>query len=275
MSNTATTNSSTPPVVLTIAGSDPSGGAGIQADLRTFASLGAHGASAITALTIQNTLGTTAINAVEANVVAAQIDAVLEDLSGLDPGLSAVKSGMLATAEIVEVVARRAEQGLLRNLVLDPVLVASTGESLAEIDLASAIRDVLLPHCFIITPNASEATALLGWSVENESDARRAAKELVGLGCTAAFVTGISQGNEITDVLHLQGEAMTWSGQRIETQNDHGTGCIFSAALAAHLGAGLDIPGAVDASRKLVRDGLRIAMDWNLGLGRGPFVAAI
>ncbi|TQK72715.1 MULTISPECIES: hydroxymethylpyrimidine/phosphomethylpyrimidine kinase [unclassified Nocardioides] len=212
-----------PPVVVTIAGTDSSGGAGIAADLATFAALGVHGACVVTAVTAQDTTGVRAIHPVPYDVVAAQLDAVLDDLP-----VAAVKTGMLATPEVVRLVAERCAD---RLLVVDPVLVATSGAVLATDDVRQAYREALLPVATVATPNAEEALAL-----------------------------GLTDG---------PGVVVTRGGD-LPTTNDHGTGCTHSAALAAHLAHGADIPAAAARADAYVARQLHLGQDWTLGRGRGP-----
>ena len=227
--------------MLTVAGSDSGGAAGIAADLTTFAALGVHGACVVTAVTAQDTLGVRAIHPVPLEVVGAQLDAVLEDL---DP--VAVKTGMLATPEVVRLVADRCAG---RILVVDPVLVATSGAVLADDAVVAAYREHLLPVATVSTPNEDE-DAVLGR----------------GHG-TPVLRTG-SGGH---DVLHLPGRpSVPVTHPRVDTANDHGTGCTHSAALAAHLAHGLDLPTAARHAASYVRGQLQISKDWTLGRGRGP-----
>lgn len=246
----------TPRVVLTIAGSDSGGGAGIQADLKTFAALGAFGTSVLTAITAQNTLGVTAIHPVPADIVAAQLDAVLSDLP-----VAAVKVGMVSDPAVAEVIAARAAE--LPNLVIDPVLVATAGSRLGE---AEVVR-VLLSYPGVLTPNRHEAGALLGRVVETAEDMVSAAAELAGLGPRAVVVTG----SELAlDVLHFAGETVLLPGEPVATANNHGSGCTFSSAIAVRLAAGDPVPAAVAAAKAYVRCGLSGGSGWRLGAGPGP-----
>ncbi|GAA1601118.1 bifunctional hydroxymethylpyrimidine kinase/phosphomethylpyrimidine kinase [Actinoplanes couchii] len=246
----------TPGVVLTIAGSDSGGGAGIQADLKTFAALGVFGTSVVTAVTAQNTLGVSAIHAVPADVVAAQLDAVLSDFS-----VGAVKVGMISDPAVAKVVAERV--GELPNLVVDPVLVATAGSRLGEV----AVVGLLLPYARVITPNRYEAGALLGRRVETVAEMESAAVELAGLGPQAVVVTGSEQA---VDVLHVDGETTLLPGEPIATGNNHGSGCTFSSAIAVRLAAGDPVPDAVAAAKDYVNRGLRGGASWRLGAGPGP-----
>ncbi|GAA4597354.1 hydroxymethylpyrimidine/phosphomethylpyrimidine kinase [Actinoplanes octamycinicus] len=246
----------TPPVVLTIAGSDSGGGAGIQADLKTFAALGAYGTSALTAITAQNTLGVTAIHPIPADIVAAQLDAVLSDLP-----VAAVKVGMIADPAVAKVLAERAAD--LPNLVVDPVLVATSGSRLGEASIVS----VLLPYATVVTPNRAEAGALVGQRVETASEMAAAAAALAGLGPRAVVVTG----SELAvDVLWHDGAASELRGEPVPTVNNHGSGCTFSSAVAVRLAAGDSVPDAVAAAKRYVTGALRGGASWRLGAGPGP-----
>jgi hydroxymethylpyrimidine/phosphomethylpyrimidine kinase len=246
----------TPPVLLTIAGSDSGGGAGIQADLRTFAALGAFGASVITAVTAQNTLGVRAIHQVPTDVVSAQLDAVLEDLP-----VAAIKVGMVGSVVAAEAIARRARRH--RNLVVDPVLVSTSGSRLG----VAAVVAPLLPYTLVLTPNRDEAGALLGRRVSTVQEMADAAGALAATGPRAVVVTG-SEG--AVDVLCHDGVVTTLRGRRVDTRNNHGSGCTFSAAIAVRLAAGDAVPEAVRWAKEYVTDALDAARDWQLGGGPGP-----
>ena len=256
----------TPPVALTIAGSDSGGGAGIQADLKSFAALGVFGASAITAVTAQNTTAVKRVDVLPIEAVDAQIDAVLADLP-----VAAVKTGMLATAEIVELVARRAAAGDLPHLVVDPVMVASSGDRLLDEDAESAYRDLLFRHAEVITPNLWEASVLVGRSLDGPGDAADAAAE-IALETHAWVVVkgGHLSGEEATDQVAHRHERHELVGVRIDTANVHGTGCSFASATAAGLAQGLDPLPALRQAKALVDRGVRGAVGWELGAGHGP-----
>ena len=246
----------TPRVVLTIAGSDSGGGAGIQADLKTFAALGAYGASVVTAITAQNTLGVTAIHPVPADMVAAQLDAVLADLL-----VAAVKVGMIGDPAVAEVIVSRAAG--LPNLVVDPVLVATSGARLANVASVAA----LVAYPCVLTPNRQEAGALLGSPVETVEEMKSAAVRLAARGPRAVVVTG----SELAvDVLCHGGEAVVLRGEPVATANNHGSGCTFSSAIAVRLAAGDSISDAVGKAKEYVRVALRGGSDWRLGAGPGP-----
>jgi hydroxymethylpyrimidine/phosphomethylpyrimidine kinase len=246
----------TPAVVLTIAGSDSGGGAGIQADLKTFAALGVFGTSVVTAITAQNTLGVTAIHPVPVEVVAAQLDAVLADFP-----VAAVKVGMIGDPAVAELIARRASD--LPNLVVDPVLVATSGARLAA---AASVAPLLAYPC-VVTPNRPEAAALTGSPVETAEEMTVAAVRLAERGPRAVVVTG----SELAlDVLHHDGVTRLLRGEPVDTPNNHGSGCTFSSALAVRLALGDSVPAAVAAAKKYVTAALCGGRDWRLGAGPGP-----
>ena len=246
----------TPPVVLTIAGSDSGGGAGIQADLKTFAALGAYGTSVVTAITAQNTLGVTAIHPVPPKAVAAQLDAVLADFS-----VAAVKVGMIGDAAVAEVVASRVSR--LPNLVVDPVLVATSGSRLADVASVAA----LVAYPCVLTPNRHEAAALCAIRVETADEMVAAAERLAGAGPRAVVVTG----SELAvDVLHHDGVTSVLRGEAVATVNNHGSGCTFSSAVAVRLACGDAVPEAVRAAKEYVTAALRGGRAWRLGAGPGP-----
>lgn len=253
-----------PTIALTIAGSDSGGGAGIQADLKTFHAFGAFGTSAITAITAQNTLGVTAVHPVPIEIVRAQIDAVVHDLRP-----AAVKSGMLATASLVSAVADALREHALDNVVVDPVMVASSGDRLLDVDAEGAVARELLPLCALVTPNLHEAGILTGTEVHSLDDMRMAARALVGMGAGAALVKGgHMEGSESVDLLLYQGEERLWRRPRILSRSTHGTGCTLSAAVAALLGAGAGMEDAVDRAVGYVARAIATAP--GLGSGHGP-----
>ncbi|WP_250001312.1 bifunctional hydroxymethylpyrimidine kinase/phosphomethylpyrimidine kinase [Actinoplanes sp. M2I2] len=246
----------TPPVVLTIAGSDSGGGAGIQADLKTFAALGAYGVSVITAVTAQNTLGVTAIHPIPIDVVAAQLDAVLDDFP-----VAAVKVGMIGDPAVAELLRDRA--GRLPNLVVDPVLVATSGARLAE---TASVAPLVAYPC-VLTPNRAEAGALVGRPVETAEEMAVAAEHLTGQGARAVVVTG----SELAiDVLRHDGVTETLRGEPVATANNHGSGCTFSSAIAVRLAAGDPVPLAVRNAKRYVTAALAGGRGWRLGAGPGP-----
>ena len=252
------------PVALSIAGSDSGGGAGIQADLKTFHAFGAFGTTAITAVTVQNTLGVTGVHPIPAETVRAQIDAVAADLHP-----AAFKTGMLATAELVETVARAIAELELPNYVLDPVMVATSGDRLLARDAENGILAMLLPHAALVTPNLDEAGILLGARVRTPDEMREAARELVALGAGAALLKGGHlEDAEVVDVLYEGGEWREWRRPKLETRNTHGTGCTLSAAITAGLAHGRPLHEAVAAALDFVHRALLEAP--GLGGGHGP-----
>ncbi len=253
-------------IVLTIAGSDSGGGAGIQADLKTFHRFGVFGTSAITAVTAQNTSGVRDWMALPPALVAAQIEAVATDLRP-----DAVKSGMLGNAAVIAAVAAGLETHDLRPYVLDPVMLASSGDALLERDAVGALRSSLLPLCDLVTPNAEEAMVLTGADVATMADQERAARRLVDEGAGAALVKGGHvAGDEVVDVLFDAATrvARTFRHRRIDSRHTHGTGCTLSAAIAAHLALGLPLERAVETSLDYVHRAIAGAP--GLGAGRGP-----
>lgn len=256
----------TPPVALTIAGSDSGGGAGLQADLRAFAALGVFGASVVTAVTAQNTTGVTDVHVIPTATVAAQLDAVLDDLP-----VVATKTGMLATVELVAFVAERAAAGALPNLVVDPVLVSATGHQLLEDEAVVTYREQLLPHAVVVTPNLIEAGVLVGRELRSPDDAWRAAAELAALGPQVVVVKGgHASGPRSVDLVVLGEETAELDAARLETGNDHGTGCTFAAATAAGLATGLGIRDALRQAKRYVTACIAGGADWDVGAGHGP-----
>lgn len=255
----------TPPVVLSIAGSDSSGGAGIQADLRTFAALGIFGTSAITAVTAQNTLGVSGIDTLPAASVVRQVDSVLADLP-----VAAVKTGMLAEASIVDAVAALARSGRLPHLVVDPVMVASSGAVLASEEAIVTYRDILAPLAELVTPNLPEASVLAG-TEPGSLDQERLARLLGERMATAVVVKGgHGGGSRAEDVLWFGGRTYCFSRPRIATMNTHGSGCTFSAAVAAYLALGHELVRAVEAAGDFVQRAIAGGAGWRLGGGPGP-----
>ena len=249
-------------VALTIAGSDSSGGAGIQADLKTFAALGVYGLSAITAVTAQNTEGIRSVVPLSAEVVLAQIDAVADDFQ-----IDATKIGMLATAPIVEAIAGAIDRRALGLVVLDPVLASTSGSSLLdEPGLQALLR--LLPRAAVLTPNTEEAGALSGMPVSTLSDARRAAERLTELGARGVVITGGHLAGPAIDLVYEAGTFTELAGDHVASRHTHGTGCTFSAALAARLARGDDLVAAARTAKAYVAAAIRRAP--GLGRGRGP-----
>ena len=250
------------PVALTIAGSDSGGGAGIQADLKTFAALGVHGTSAVTAITAQNTMGVTEILELPTALIREQIAVVVEDI-----GVQAAKTGMLSSAEIIVSVADAVKQHRLRNLVVDPVMVAKGGARLLREDAVTALREMLLPLAAIITPNLPEAQVLLGREIRSLKERRQAARDLVAMGARAAVVKG-GHADDATDVYFDGAELIELKAERIETTNTHGSGCVFSAAIAAWLARGAEPQEAVRQAKSFITQAIAYSLE--IGHGHGP-----
>ena len=260
-------------VALTIAGSDSGGGAGIQADLKTFEAFGVFGTTAVTAITAQNTVGVTDVHLVPPEVLDTQIEAVTGDLNP-----AAVKTGMLATADHIDVVLRHARSGRLPNLVIDPVMVATSGDRLMDRGSEETLAG-LLPHAILVTPNREEAQILTGRTLATEEDVEAAARELVHMGARAALlkgghppthssIAGTAEGATLVDTL-FDGEAIhRFTHPRYDTPHTHGTGCTLSAAVAAQLARGSDLQESVRLAVRYVVEGIRTAPA--LGAGHGP-----
>jgi hydroxymethylpyrimidine/phosphomethylpyrimidine kinase len=250
-------------IALTIAGSDSGGGAGIQADLKTFSALGVYGMSALTAITAQNTVGVRAVHELPPEFVGAQIDAVMEDI-----GADAAKTGMLANAGIVEVVAAKVRQHNIANLVVDPVMVAKSGDPLLRRDAVQALKDLLLPLAYVITPNIPEAEEIVGRGLETEADFRAAAKEIFALGPRHVVIKGGHRKGDAIDLLYDGQEFHEFGSQRYATRHTHGTGCTFASAITALLARGLGAREAVAGAKAYLT--LAIAESFPVGHGHGP-----
>ena len=251
------------PVALTIAGSDSGGGAGIQADLKTFAALGVHGTSAITAITAQNTTTVTDILELPTSLIREQIRVVVEDI-----GVQAAKTGMLSSAQIIEAVAESVERFGLQNLVVDPVMVAKGGAKLLRDDAVNALRDRLIPLAAVVTPNLPEAEVILGRPIATLDDRREAARDIVAMGARAAVVKAGHAEGDATDV-YFDGKRFTeLSAARIETLNTHGSGCVFSAAITACLARGAEPREAVREAKVFITRAILNSIE--LGHGHGP-----
>lgn len=249
-------------VALTIAGSDPSGGAGIQADLATFHQFGVFGQSAITLLTVQNTERVSRVETVPADFVVGQIEEIIYDIPP-----NAAKTGALGSVEIVEAVAELA-RSFAFPLVVDPVLVSTHGAPLLSREAESVLRSSLFPCAYLVTPNIPEAELLTGTNIQNESDARHAAEIFVGWGCKSALIKGGHTPGEPVDYLLFEDRWTRFPGKRIRTRHTHGTGCVYSAAITASLAKGLALEEAVDLSRKFIQKAIETAPA--LGRGNGP-----
>ena len=263
----ASTTGTTIPIALTIAGSDSSGGAGIQADLKTLAALGVYGASVITALTAQNTTGVSAIHDVPPDFVAAQIDAVFSDLA-----VKAVKIGMVSQSATIEAVVAGLDRWKPEHIVLDPVMVATSGSHLLATDAVELLGKELLPRATILTPNLPEAAALLGEPIATDHAAiERQAIKLLRLGARAVLIKGgHGEGAESIDYLVTPDAMKVFSAPRIATKNTHGTGCTLSSAIAAGLAKGLSLEAAVDVAKRYVTAAIAAADTLAVGHGHGP-----
>lgn len=251
------------PRVLTIAGSDSGGGAGIQADLKTFHAMGVYGMSAITAVTAQNTRRVHGVEGISAQFVALQIEAVLSDI-----GVDAVKTGMLLNGEIVHTVARKLGESRVPHVIVDPVMVTTSGDPLLEPEAVAAVKSVLLPEATLVTPNLSEAAILADMPIQSIEEMQTAARRMHALGCGAVLVKGGHLSGEATDVL-FDGDTFTqFSTPRIDSYNTHGTGCTTASAIAALLATGLSLTDAVKTAKRYVTEAIRTGLP--LGKGHGP-----
>ena len=252
------------PRALTIAGSDSGGGAGIQADLKTFAALGVYGTSALTAITAQNTLGVTDVLELPTTLIESQIDAIVSDI-----GTDAVKTGMLSSSDIIEAVAAKLSEHGLTTLVVDPVMVAKGGDRLLREEAVEALRSVLVPLASVVTPNVPEAEVLTGLEIGSIEDLKAGARFLVDeLGAGSAVVKGGHLDGPATDVLYDGSDFVTFTSERIDTPNTHGTGCTFASAVAAGLAQGMDVSDAVRQAKDYVTVAIRT--NFPMGGGHGP-----
>jgi hydroxymethylpyrimidine/phosphomethylpyrimidine kinase len=258
-------------IAVTIAGSDSSGGAGIQADLKTFGALGVYGASVITALTAQNTQGVTAIHDVPADFIAAQIDAVFSDLA-----VNAVKIGMLSQVPAIEAVAAGLERHNASNIVLDPVMVATSGDRLLATDAIAALCRDLIPRAIVVTPNLHEAAALTGAPLaRNEQEMEAQARQILAMGPRTVLIKGghgpkFGNSAESVDLLIGEGDIVRLVARRIDTKNTHGTGCTLSSAIAAGLAKGRDLVSAAHEAKAYVTAAIAAADALKVGHGHGP-----
>ena len=249
---------------MTIAGSDSGGGAGIQADLKTFAALGVYGTSALTAITAQNTLGVTDVLELPTTLIESQIDAIVSDI-----GSDAVKTGMLSSSDIIETVASKLSEHGLTTLVVDPVMVAKGGDRLLREDAVEALRSVLVPLASVVTPNVPEAEVLTGLEIGSVEDLKAAARLLVDeIGAGSAVVKGGHLDGPATDVLYDGSDFVTLTSERIDTPNTHGTGCTFASAVAAGLAQGMTVPDAVRQAKGYVSEAIKT--NFPMGSGHGP-----
>jgi hydroxymethylpyrimidine/phosphomethylpyrimidine kinase len=248
---------------LTIAGSDSGAGAGIQADLKTFAALGVYGTSALTAITAQNTRGVTKITTLAPEIVTAQIEAIIADI-----GAHALKTGMLANAAIIASVAQMIEKYRLRNLVVDPVMVATSGDPLINKNAVTALRARLIPLAAVVTPNVSEAEQLTGMTLTSPEDFAQAARQIIDMGARSVIIKGGHRVGPALDLFYDGRRFRPLRAARIRTKNTHGTGCTFSAAIAAYLAKGEKIDSAVVLAKKYITSA--IAEAFPVGSGHGP-----
>ncbi len=249
-----------PPVALTIAGSDPSGGAGLQADLRTFHQFGVYGTTVVTLITVQNTVRASRVEILDPRLVGEQLDAVLQDLP---PG--AIKTGALGSAAIVEVIASRS---FACPLVIDPVMIGKHGARLIDADARASLRSLLLPRASLITPNLDEAAELAGMEVSDSDGMREAAKRIAVFGVPSVLIKGGHLEGDAVDVLWHGGVFSEYRSERLQTRHTHGTGCTYSAAITACLAQGFSIPEAVGKAKKFIHEAIRTAP--GLGAGSGP-----
>jgi hydroxymethylpyrimidine/phosphomethylpyrimidine kinase len=255
------------PSVLTIAGSDSGGGAGIQADLKTFSALGCYGTSAITAITVQNTLGVSGIHSIPAGIVSAQILAVMTDIRP-----SAIKIGMVHSSEMALSIADTLKAYTSTSLVFDPVMVATSGDKLIKDDTVSVLKNELFPLMTLITPNLDEAEILTGGRITNLEEMRQAANTLLQTGCSAVLLKGGHlRGSTLYDVYaSAEGDEQIFESDYIDSENVHGTGCTLSSAIAAYLALGHDLPMAIERGRMYVHHAILHGKDVKTGEGHGP-----
>ena len=251
------------PKAMTIAGSDSGGGAGVQADLKTFAALGVYGASTLTAITAQNTVAVTAVHDIPTDVITAQIDAVLTDI-----GADTVKTGMLSSSDIIECVCEALEVHGVQRLVVDPVMIAKSGDALLREDAIGSLRTRLLPLAMVVTPNIPEAEALTETTIVSGADVRRAAEAIVGMGARSVVVKGGHREGPATDLFYDGKEFKEFTAPRFDTVNTHGTGCTFASAVAAGLARGMVVTDAVALAKDYVTEGIRHS--FSIGQGHGP-----
>ena len=254
--------------VLTIAGSDSGGGAGIQADIKAISAMGCYAASAITAVTVQNTVGVQAVHPVPLDILEGQIDAVLSDI-----GADAVKIGMLHSAEVVNLVADKIKEYDVTNLVLDPVMVSTSGHKLIEDSAVEVIKERLLPLARVVTPNVPEAEILIGRPISGESDFKEVIEELAGnYGVSVLLKAGHLSGDILTDYFYNyeDGHTTLLPSKRVQTNNTHGTGCTLSSALAAALAKGLDLTSAAKSAKCYIEQAIISGAEYEIGKGHGP-----
>ncbi|MFW9873661.1 MAG: bifunctional hydroxymethylpyrimidine kinase/phosphomethylpyrimidine kinase [Candidatus Thorarchaeota archaeon] len=253
--------------VLTIAGSDSGGGAGIQADLKTFSALGVYGMSAITALTAQNTLGVQEIYEIDSNFIGKQIDSVMSDI-----GADAWKTGMLSNTEIIEIVADRARKYNVESLIIDPVMIAKSGDPLLKPEANNTLILELIPLAYVLTPNHYEAQEISNVDIKSIEDARDAAKQIYNLGSKNVVIKGghLPDPDNAIDLLYDGNKFIEFYSPRIETRNTHGTGCTFASAIAAELAKGKKIKNAVHKAKAYLTAAIQKAKNLDIGQGFGP-----
>ena len=252
------------PKALTIAGSDSGGGAGIQADLKTFTALKTYGLSVITSLTAQNTLGVASIYNLPLDFIEAQFDKVMEDI-----GCDACKIGMLSNSETILLIAKKIKQYGLNNLILDPVMIAKGGAKLLEDDAVDTLKSELLPLSLLVTPNIPEAEALSGLEIRKINDMKEASKEIIKMGCKNVLIKGgHMESTESIDIFYNGEEFTEFSAERINTKNTHGTGCTYSAAICANIANGLQIIKSIEKAKNFITNSIKQSL--NIGTGHGP-----
>jgi hydroxymethylpyrimidine/phosphomethylpyrimidine kinase len=251
------------PTAMTIAGSDSGGGAGIQADLKTFAALGVYGTSTLTAITAQNTIGVTGVHEIPTDIIAAQIEAVITDI-----GADAVKTGMLSSSAIVEVVAQELKRHRVEALVIDPVMVAKSGDPLLQKEAVEALRAELVPLAAVVTPNIPEAEVLTGLKITSQEDMRRAAEKIIQMGARGVVVKGGHLEGPASDLFYDGSRFQEFTAPRIDTKNTHGTGCTFASAIAAGLARGMNVIDSVAQAKEYVTEAIR--RSFAIGQGHGP-----
>ncbi len=254
--------------VLTIAGSDSSGGAGIQADLKTISALECYGMSVVTALTAQNTERVTSIHPVPPDFVEDQLEAVFSDL-----GADAVKIGLLYSVQVIEVVARQLVKHSAKNIVLDPVMAAQSGAKLTQDEAAKAVREMLMPHAAVFTPNLLEAAAFLDFQICSLEDMKHAARKLASFGAESVLIKGGHfEGSGSDDLFYIctEDRFIILKAERVVTRNNHGTGCTLSSAIASYLAKGFPLEETVKQAKEYVTEAIRTGAEYEIGKGRGP-----
>jgi hydroxymethylpyrimidine/phosphomethylpyrimidine kinase len=254
--------------VLSIAGSDSGGGAGIQADIKAISACGSYAATAITAITVQNTVGVSNVHAVPNNILAEQIDAVLSDI-----GADAIKIGMLHSSETIHVVADALDKYQIENVVLDPVMVATSGDKLLQDEAISTLKEVLIPKVKVITPNIPEAEILLGKKISSQEEIFTCAEELADMYQVSVLLkAGHLSEDELIDVFYdfEKGESLKMKSERLSTKNTHGTGCTMSSAFAAYLSQGFKVQEAAQMAKNYINEAIKAGAGYEIGAGHGP-----